>query len=160
LPTSTYYDYIITQNHAIVKEKSKHTKEINKMGIFSKKKPKVQDNLSTSRSIYWGGGSAAGVHVNEESAMRTAAVYACVRVISETIASLPVNIYRYEDDGTKRTPNHHLHNLLHNAPNPEMTNFSFRETLMTHLLLYGNAYAQIIRDTAGRVVSVISVDAG
>jgi len=77
--------------------------------------------------------------------MQTAAVYACVRVISEAVASLPLHVYRYEDNGTKTTPTHYLHRLLHNAPNPEMTSFVFRETLMSHLLIWGNAYAQIIR---------------
>lgn len=125
------------------------------MGIFSKlrKKPKADNSLSSSRSVFWGG-STSGTLVNEISAMQTAAVYACVRVISEAVACLPIHVYRYEENGTKLTPEHHLYNLLHKAPNPEMTSFVFFETLMSHLLIYGNAFAQIIRDGSGRVTAL------
>jgi HK97 family phage portal protein len=123
------------------------------VGIFSRKKPQADNSLSTSRSIFWGG-STSGTFVNETSAMQTAAVYACVRVISEAIASLPLHIYRYEDNGARMIPDHHLANLLHNAPNPEMTSFIFRETLMSHLLIWGNAYAQIVRDGSGKVIAL------
>lgn len=61
------------------------------MGLFGRKKPKVKDSLSTSRSLFWGG-SNSGTFVSETSAMQTAAVYACVRVISEAIASLPLHV--------------------------------------------------------------------
>jgi HK97 family phage portal protein len=120
------------------------------MGIFTRK-PKVENSLSTSGAIFWGGPSKAGVYVDEHTALQTAAVYSCVRVISETIASLPLHVYRYETNGAVIAPEHRLHRLLHTAPNPEMTSFTFRETLMKHLLLSGNAYAQIIRDGGGRV---------
>ena len=86
--------------------------------------------------------------------MQSAAVYACVRVIAETIASLPLHLYRYVDEGKEREPSHPLYALLHNAPNPEMTSFIFRETLMTHLLLWGNAYAQILRNGHGEIVGL------
>ncbi len=123
------------------------------MGLFSRKKPKVKNSLSTGRSIFWGG-STSGTYVNEQTAMQTAAVYACVRVISEAIASLPLHVFRHTDAGAKTAPEHSLYNILHNAPNPDMTSFVFRETLMSHLLIYGNAYAQIIRDGGGRVMGM------
>jgi HK97 family phage portal protein len=125
------------------------------VGLFSRfrKKPKAENSLSTSRSVFWGG-STSGTVVNEMTAMQTAAVYSCVRVIAEAVASLPLHVYRYESNGTIMTPEHHLYNILHHAPNPEMTSFDFRETLMFHLLIYGNAYAQIIRDSAGRVTAL------
>jgi len=121
------------------------------MGIFSRKKPAVEDKLSTANQPLIWGPTKAGTFVSERTAMQTAAVYACVRVISEAIASLPLHVYRYEDGGMRMDPQHHLYYLLHDAPNDEMTSFSFRETLMSHLLLYGNAYAQILRDGGGRV---------
>jgi len=125
------------------------------VGLFSRfsKKPKTENNLSTSRSVFWGG-STSGTVVNEMTAMQTAAVYSCVRVISEAVAALPLHVYRYENNSTIMTPEHHLYNILHHAPNPEMTSFIFRETLMSHLLIYGNAFAQIIRDSAGRVTAL------
>ena len=87
--------------------------------------------------------------------MQLTAVYCCVRVLSEAVAGLPLITYRYGKNGTKeRATDHPLYLLLHDEPNPEMTSFSFRETLMTHLLLYGNAYAQIIRNGKGDVVAL------
>ena len=83
------------------------------------------------------------------------AVYACVRILSEAIAGLPLHMYQYKDDGGKeKAIDHPLYQLLHDEPNPEMSSFVFRETLMTHLLLWGNAYAQIIRNGKGEVVAL------
>ncbi len=66
------------------------------------------------------------------------------------LSGLPIHLYRYTDDGNKvQAIEHTLYRLLHDEPNPEMTSFVFRETLMTHLLLWGNAYAQIIRNGKG-----------
>jgi len=71
------------------------------------------------------------------------------------VASLPLQFYRYTDDGGKeKAVEHPLYFLLHDEPNPEMTSFIFRETLMTHLLLWGNAYSQIIRNGKGEVVAL------
>ena len=93
--------------------------------------------------------------VNERTAMQTTAVYACVRILAEAVASLPLHVYEYQDDGGKKLVHDHpLYYLLHDEPNPEMTSFVFRETLMSHLLIWGNAYAQIIRDGAGRVLGL------
>ena len=87
--------------------------------------------------------------------MQMTAVYACVRILSESIAGLPVHLYRYMDTGSKeKALTHPLYRLLHDEPNPEMTSFVFRETLMTHLLLWGNAYAQIIRNGKGEVIAL------
>lgn len=89
--------------------------------------------------------SRAGVAVNEETAMRISAVYACVRVIAETVASLPLPLYKRLPRGKEKVIYHPLYTVLHDLPNSDMTSFSFRETMMTHLLLWGNAYAQIIK---------------
>jgi HK97 family phage portal protein len=123
------------------------------MWPFKGKKKKVDNSLTTSRSFFWGG-SSAGTFVNEHSAMQTAAVYACVRVITEAVAGLPIHVYRNDGNDVRSVPDHHLYSLLHIAPKAEMTIFVFRETLMSHLLIYGNAYAQIIRDNTGRVTAL------
>ena len=71
------------------------------------------------------------------------------------MASLPLHFYRYTDDGGKeKAVEHPLYFLLHDEPNPEMTSFIFRDTLMTHLLLWGNAYSQIIRNGKSEVVAL------
>lgn len=88
--------------------------------------------------------SASGVHVTEVSAMRVAAVYSAVRVISETIGSLPLNMYRRRDDGGReRAPTHPLQILLHDRPNSWQTAQEFREMLTEHALLRGAGYAFI-----------------
>lgn len=100
------------------------------------------------------GGTAAGKQVNEKTAMQLSSVYACVRVIAETVASLPLHFYEYVDEGKRRATYHPLYSLLHDAPNPEMTSFIFRETVMTHILLWGNSYVQIIRNHKGEVLGL------
>ena len=87
--------------------------------------------------------------------MQMTAVYSCVRILAEAIAGLPLHLYTYKEDGGKeKAIGHPLYLLLHDEPNPEMSSFVFRETLMTHLLLWGNAYAQIIRNGKGEVVAL------
>lgn len=105
---------------------------------------KSQNNLGGSRYNFFYGSTTAGKPVNEQTAMQMTAVYSCVRILSETVAGLPLHVYRYNDSGGKEKDlKHPLYKLLHDEPNPEMTSFAFRETLMSHLLLCGNAYAQI-----------------
>ena len=123
-------------------------------GLFrSRDKPTNSTNGSGYRFLF--GGSNSGKNVNERSAMQMTAVYACVRILSESIAGLPVHLYQCVDSGSKQKAlEHPLYRLLHDEPNPEMTSFVFRETLMTHLLLWGNAYAQIIHNGKGQVVAL------
>jgi len=89
------------------------------------------------------GRSAAGVNVTEESALRYSAVYACVRVLSESIAGLPLILYRQNGRNRERADKHPLYFLLKEQPNPDMTSFEFRELLVSHVATWGNAYAQI-----------------
>lgn len=100
------------------------------------------------------GRTTSGKTVNERTALQTTAVYACVRILSETIASLPLHVYRYTEGGKAKDTEHVLYTLLHDEPNPDMTSFVFRETLMSHLLIWGNAYSQIIRDRSGQVIGL------
>ena len=123
-------------------------------GIF-KARDKPKDALGGSRYSFFFGSTSAGKPVNEQTAMQMTAVYSCVRILSETLAGLPLHVYKYNDSGGKeKNLKHPLYKLLHDEPNPEMTSFAFRETLMSHLLLWGNAYAQIIRNARGEVISL------
>ncbi len=123
-------------------------------GIF-KARDKPKDSLSGSRYSFFFGGTTAGKPVNEHTAMQMTAVYSCVRILAETLAGLPLHVYKYNDSGGKEKHlKHPLYRLLHDEPNPEMTSFTFRETLMSHLLLWGNAYAQIIRNARGEVIAL------
>lgn len=118
---------------------------------FFKSRDKPQSYYIGTDFRYLFGPSTSGKTVNEFTAMQTTAVYACVRILAETLAALPLQMYRYTPGGKERVYDHPLYHLLHDEPNPEMTSFIFRETLMSHLLIWGNAYAQIIRDRLGRV---------
>ena len=128
------------------------------MGILSglfRSRDKPTDRTAGSSYSFFLGGTASGKYVTERSAMQMTAVYCCVRILSEAVASLPLQFYRYTDDGGKeKAVEHPLYFLLHDESNPEMTSFIFRETLMTHLLLWGNAYSQIIRNGKGEVVAL------
>ena len=119
----------------------------------SRDKPKNVSVGSAYRFFF--GGSTAGKNVTERSSMQMTAVYSCVRVLAEAVAGLPLHLYKYTDSGGKdKALEHTLYVLLHDEPNPEMTSFVFREPLMTHLLLWGNAYAQLIRNGRGEVVGI------
>jgi HK97 family phage portal protein len=95
------------------------------------------------------------VDVTPGTALRSSAVYACVRVLAETVASLPLPVYvRLENGGKARANDHPLYAILHDAPNPEMTSFELRELLMGHLCLWGNAFAEILRDGNGQALAL------
>lgn len=105
---------------------------------------KLRDGVSTH--------TTAGIQVNELSSLRSTAVLGCVRILSETVASLPLPVYEVLPDGGKKPARDHpLYTVLHDLPNPEMTSFNLRETLIVHAALWGNAYCEIVSDGVGNV---------
>ena len=136
------------------------------MSVFSglfKSRDKPQNRTSGSNYAFFMGGTTSGKTVTERSAMQMTAVYSCVRILSEAVAGLPLHLYKYTDSGGKAMAlDHPLYRLLHDEPNPEMSSFVFRETLMTHLLLWGNAnFADIGMDKElydGHVVDAALTD--
>ncbi len=116
-------------------------------------------DTSTDRPDAWfrdfliGEKTLSGEHVTPESAMKLAAVWACVRVRSEDIAKLPCILYRRKSDGSKqRATDHPLHKLIRDKPNPRMTAFEFRQLMQTELDMRGNALA--LKEFNGRGVVV------
>ena len=96
------------------------------------------------------------MRVSPDSALRLASVYACVRVLSETMASLPLVVYQRRADGGKdKITDHWLYRLLANRPNRFQNPFEWREMLQGHLALRGNAYNQIITNAKGEVVELM-----
>ena len=127
------------------------------INIFSrlfKQGSKPKNSLFGSTYSFFFGSTSSGKNVNERTAMQTTAVYACVRILAETIASLPLHTYMNTENGKEKARGHPIYHLLADSPNPEMTSFVFRETLMGHLLLWGNSYSQIIRDGHGKVIAL------
>jgi len=130
------------------------------MSIFniffkSRDKPKNKLILPSIEGGFLFSGTTSGKYVSADTAMQTAAVYACVKILAEAIACLPLHVFTREADGSKKhIIEHSLYALLHDEANPEMTSFVWRETAMTHLLLWGNAYAQIVRDGRGQPIAL------
>jgi len=121
-------------------------------GLFhARDKPK--DAVSAAPVFYFGT-SGSGKSVNARTAIQVSTVYACVRVIAETIASLPLHVYEETEKGAIKATDHPLYRILHDEPNSEMTSFVWRETMLTHLLLYGNSYSQIIRNGRGHILGL------
>ena len=110
--------------------------------FHSRDKPR---NAISAAPTFFFGSSNAGKSVNPKNAVQVSTVYACVRVIAETIASLPLAVYEETETGSQKATDHPLYRILHDEPNPEMTSFVLREVMLSHLLLWGNSYCQIIR---------------
>lgn len=127
-----------------------------KRKLFSfRSRDKPRNSINADSYSFNFGSTSAGKSITERSAMQITAVNACVRVLSEALASLPLHMYRYiENGGKEKATDHPLYYLLHNEPNPEMSSFTFRETMMCHLLLWGNAYIQIIRNGKGEILGL------
>jgi len=124
------------------------------LGKIFKPRDRPQNKTVGSSFTFFMGGSSSGKSVTERSAMQMTAVYSCVRILAEAVAGLPLHFYKQTEEGKTKAIDHNLYRLLHDEPNPEMSSFVFRETLMTHLLLWGNAYAQIIRNGKGEIVAL------
>lgn len=99
--------------------------------------------------------TASGVAVNENTAMRFSVVYACIRVLSESVAQIPLKVYERLPNGGKREASAHpLYTLLHDWPNDEMTSFNWREASAAHLCAWGNSYSHIEFGNDGRPRSI------
>jgi HK97 family phage portal protein len=104
----------------------------------------------------FGGGhrTASGVRVDEHNALMISTVYQCVRYISDAVGQLPLSVFKHLPNGKERALDHPLYRILHTAPNPLIPASIFKKTLMAHLLLWGNAYAEIERNKAGAVTAL------
>lgn len=102
--------------------------------------------------------STAGVNVSVSSAMGLPTVWACVNAKSRAFSSMPLEVYRRRADGGRTVetdgPQAHLHFLLHDQPNPEMTSAFFWRVMIANFILRNNAYALIVRDGFGDVVEL------
>lgn len=100
--------------------------------------------------------TSSGKNVTVDTALNLSSVWACVRLISQTIATLPLVIYRQDDQGrTQVARDHPLYFLLHDQPNADMTSVEFWEAMVSCVLLMGNAYAKKDVNGLGEIVSLI-----
>lgn len=122
------------------------------MGILNRltrgSKQPIGDKIAiTSRTT-------AGVAINEDNAMTVGAVWGCLTYISEAVASMPWRVLQAVPEGNKLVPNHPIDRLLYIRPDPDRDPFQFKETLVHQALRYGNSYAEIERDDAGRTFAL------
>jgi len=124
--------------------------------FFKTEKRHVSSNFLSTANLF---GNSSGVRVSEKSSIGLTAVWAAIRLLSETIASLPLNLYRLENDGSKFIDlSNPLNNLVSKNPSPNYTKYNFIETMMSHLLLWGNAYAYINRNGGARPTELVILD--
>jgi len=131
------------------------------LDIF-KKSEKIEKRVNVNDPVYWeeffskvGISTKSKQNITPDSALQSTTVYACVRVLAETIASLPMMIYRRKPNGGKEpAQEHYLYHILHDIPNPQQSSFEYREMLMGHISLRGNAYSFLERDGGGRVLNI------
>lgn len=113
--------------------------------------------ISLTDGTFWadfnGAQNYSGKNVTVNSALQLSAAWACVRLISETISTLPMNLYRDTDGAKTPARDHHLYNLLHNQPNADMTAVVFWQAFVASMLLWGNAYVEI-RRSGGVITSL------
>tara|TARA_R110000824_G_C15133324_1_gene669237 strand:+ start:127 stop:1320 length:1194 start_codon:yes stop_codon:yes gene_type:complete len=128
------------------------------MGLLDFFKSEKRNNNATNNflSQQYGIQANSGVTVDENSALNFSAVWACVRVISESVASLPIGVFKEEENGTRKLDKSSpIYSLLAYEPNSYMTSFIWRESLMNNLLIHGNSYFKIKRDSALRPIELI-----
>jgi HK97 family phage portal protein len=101
--------------------------------------------------------SKVGIHINAKNALQTTAVFACVRLLSESIASLPLFLCRKTETGKEKATDLPLYGVLHDVPNPEADSFQFWQAFVANMLIYGRGYAEVVRNNAGRVVQMWNI---
>lgn len=134
------------------------------LSAFGAKRGEIQNDITTSAELYdwlltgYGAETLSGVVMTPQKAMTVSAVQAAVRVLSESVAQLPIQIYKETEDGRELAPEHPLHNVLAHSPNFWMDSFQFRETMMIHLLLWGNFYGFIVKEPrTGRILEILPI---
>lgn len=131
-------------------------------GVLERREgPRLIDNINTPLSganilaAWTGPQTATGKRVSEEGALRIGTVFACVRILTGAVASFPLMTYRrLQPRGKETAVEHPLYAILHDRPNPWMTSAEFRAALKGHKELWGNAFADIMRDDSGRVTGL------
>jgi len=123
----------------------------------------ARDSASLSQPSEWltsmfGSVSKVGVSVTPKNALEHTSVYACVNILSETVSTVPLFLYKEQTKNLKtiktKEKEHPLYALLHDEPNEDMTSVDYWQLVMLEILLRGNHYSQIVRNKAGRVTEI------
>src|SRR5690554_800624 len=123
--------------------------------LFQKRnKPTLKDASREMQELFGAAPGPAGVSATPEKALGITAFWNGVRIISQTIAGLPFEVFERTDQGRRLAREHPVYRLLHVRPNPYMTPYTFKEVRVAHVLTWGNSYAEIERDNAGRPIAL------
>jgi HK97 family phage portal protein len=134
--------------------------EITTLGLSDTRSNPLENpavSLSSPAVFQWlsnGEPTAAGELINEANALQITTVYACIRVLAESVASLPLELWERTDSGHQKAVDQNLYYLLAVEANPEMSAFTWKESTIGSLSLTGNSYSQIERNTAGQPVAI------
>ena len=128
-------------------------------GLFKKKEERA--TLATPTTWLFNsltdGVTSSGISVNQTSALKYSALYSCVRLLSESVASLPLHTYQRTENGKERLREHPISRMMAASPNKQMSSYSFRETMMGHALTFGNGFAEIVRDASGMAIELLPI---
>lgn len=126
---------------------------------FSPENPKTSlDRPASWLTQLFSSSQSAGVTVTSETAVSSSTVYACVRLLSETFASLPLVLYRQDGKKKEKATDHPLYWLLHTEPNKMMSSFKWRESEYAKLLLWGNSYSEIVLNQADKIMALLPLN--
>lgn len=127
--------------------------------FFSFEKRRVVElNKDDEKLLEWLGISPSDVNVKGKNALKVATVFACIKILSESVSKLPLKIYQEDESGIQKAARHYLYNLLKLRPNPYMSSMNLFGALETQKNLYGNSYANIEFDRKGRVKALWPID--
>jgi hypothetical protein len=129
------------------------------MGLFTKAVATLARKVGLADQrlfqMFSAGETDAGEVISVQGALQLDVVWACVRRIAETVATLPLHVYALDAAGhPQRADDHPLYKVLHDRPNADMTSVEFFEALVGCYLLWGNAFASITRGTGGRIIAL------
>ncbi|HDR7708197.1 TPA: phage portal protein [Bacillus cereus] len=119
----------------------------------------IELNKDDEKLLEWLGISPSDISVKGKNALKVATVFACIKILSESVSKLPLKIYQEDEYGIQRGTKHYLNNLLRLRPNPYMSSMNFFGALETQKNLYGNSYANIEFDRKGKVQALWPIDA-
>ena len=133
--------------------------------IFARRRIKTSPDGSNidhpvGQGAFWqfaGGSNEPTPLLSPEDSLQISAAWRCVNIVSGALASIPWQVVVRTEQGEIEFPQHPIYRMLSVSPNPEMTPVVFKETMISHVLKYGNAYAEIVRDQGGRPVEIYPI---
>lgn len=127
--------------------------------IEKRERETLELNKDDRRLLEMLGIDVGEINVKGKNALKVAVVYACIRILSESVAKLPIKVYQEDENGVQRTTRHQVYQLLKLRPNPYMSAYDFWKCIEAQNSMFGNAYASIEFDRRGRIVGLWPMDA-